>query len=123
MMRSDLPTLVRIPLALVALALLAAPTSAQSTAVLTGSVVDAASGEPLPGAAVRLPALARGAAADADGRFRLADLPADTATVVVTYVGFETQRQSVDLRSGAATLDVRLTPVEDALGRGRGRGG
>ncbi len=112
----DLPTLVRIPLALVALAVLAMPASAQSTAVLSGSVVDAASGEPLPGAAVRLPALARGAAADADGRFRLAGLPADTATVVVTYVGFETQRQSVDLRSGAVALDVLLEAAEDALG-------
>ena len=112
--RLNLLASVRIPLALFALTLLASPASAQPTAVLSGSVVDAASGEPLPGAAVRV--LGRGAAADADGRFRLAGLPADTATAVVTFVGFEPLRQWVDLRSGAATLDARLVADEAALG-------
>ena len=95
---------------------LAAPASAQPRAVLSGSVADAATGEALAGAAVRLPALGRGAAADADGRFSVSGLPADTATVLVTFVGYEPERRLVDLRSGAATLDVRLRPAEDALG-------
>lgn len=96
----------------------AAPALAQPApgAALTGTVADAASGEPLPGAAVRIPALGRGAAADADGRFRIAGLPADTATVLVTFVGYEPVRRLVDLSAGAATLDVRLAAAADVLG-------
>ena len=98
-------------------AVLAAPASAQpvSSAALEGSVSDAQTGDPLPGAAVRLPYLGRGAAADADGRFRITDLPADTATVVVTFVGYEPWRGAVDLRPSAA-LDVRLAPSDAVLG-------
>ena len=115
--RTGLPTLLRAFLASLALALLlAAPASAQPRAVLSGSVADAATGEALPGAAVRLPTLGLGAAADADGRFRLAGLPADTAAVVVTFIGYAPERRVVDLRPGAATLDVRLRPSQDALG-------
>ena len=101
-------------------ALAAAPASAQPVAppgaTLSGAVADAATGEPLAGAAVRLAALGRGAAADADGRFRVTGLPADTVTVVVTYTGYAPERRLVDLRTGAASLDVRLQPAEDVLG-------
>ena len=96
----------------VALALMASSTSAQS---LTGRVTDAATGDPLPGAAVRLPALDRAAAADADGRFSISDLPTDTATVVVSFVGYEPFRQRVGLPL-ATPLDVRLVPTDDVLG-------
>ncbi len=96
----------------VAFALIGTAASAQS---LSGRVTDAATGDPLPGAAVRLPALDRAAAADTDGRFTLSDLPTDTATVVVSFVGYETFRDVVDL-SRTAPLDVRLAPVEDVLG-------
>jgi iron complex outermembrane receptor protein len=100
-----------------ALALLAAgAVHAQDAglAVLDGRVVDAASGEPLPGAAVALPHLGRGAAADGAGRFRIAGLASDTATVVVTFVGYAPWRDVVDV--GAGPLDVRLAAAEGALG-------
>ncbi len=112
-----LPSLALPSLALACL--LAASASAQPVpprAVLSGSVADAVTGETLPGAAIRLPFLDRGAASGADGRFRMTGLPADTATVVVSYVGYEPQRRRVDLRSGAATVSARLEPVPDALG-------
>ena len=108
----------RLPLALLAsLLLLALPASAQAPpAALSGTVVDAETAAPLPGAAVALPALGRGAVADADGRFRLDGLPRDTATVVVTFVGYAPERRTVDLVSGAARLDVRLVPTDETLG-------
>lgn len=115
--RSGSPTTVRIPFALVALALLlAVPVSAQSTATLSGSVVDAATGDPLPGAVVRLPAPNRAVAAGLDGQFRLDGLALDTVTVVVTYVGYQPEHQVVDLRSGAVTLTIRLGETADVLG-------
>lgn len=103
---------------LAALALLSPSPQAQTSgapppATLSGGVRDAASGDPLPGAAVRV--LSRGAATDADGRFSISGLPADTAAVTVTFVGYETWRETVDLRR-AAPLDVALVPSEDVLG-------
>lgn len=95
-----------------ALGLMACAVSAQP---LSGRVTDAATGDPLPGAAVRLPALDRAAATDVDGRFSIADLPADTATVVVSFVGYEPFRDVVRLPR-TAPLDVRLVPTEDVLG-------
>ena len=100
----------------VAIALSAlAPAAAQpvSAPALSGRVTDAETGEPLLGAVVRV--LDRGAAADADGRFSISGLPTDTATVAVTYVGYEPWRQTVDL-ARRPVLDVRLAPTAGALG-------
>ncbi|PAP75791.1 TonB-dependent receptor [Rubrivirga marina] len=95
----------------VALALLGGAVSAQS---LSGRVTDAATGDPLPGAAVRLPTLDRAAATDADGRFSIPDLPSDTATVVVSFVGYEPFRDVIGVPR-TVPLDVRLAPAEDVL--------
>ncbi len=91
------------------------PVSAQ--AVLTGTVIDASTGAPLPGATVTVGT--RGAATDADGRFRLAALARDTATAVVRFLGYATQRVGVDLGAGEARLAVRLVPDATALGEVR----
>lgn len=107
---------------LLASSLLAAPAYAQAGsaratgAVLDGTVSEAATGAPLPGAAVRLPGLERGAATDADGRFRITGLPADTVTVVVTFVGFAPTRRVADLRSGRLTLRFGLDAAGGVLG-------
>ena len=83
----------------VVLALVASTGSAQPNAgvrhSLVGRVVDADSGLPLPGAAVRV--LDRGTTTDADGRFSIAGVPADTAVVAVTFVGYAPWREMVDL--------------------------
>ena len=83
--------------------------------MLDGVVVDAETGGALAGAAVRLPALGRGTAADADGRFTVRGLPADTATVAVTFVGYETWTRTVDLGAGRADLRVELRPAAAVL--------
>ena len=64
--------------------LLAQPTG---PGVVEGRVVDAASGEPLPGAKVIVTGLAAEASTDRDGRFRLAAVPAGPHSVVITYLG------------------------------------
>lgn len=94
----------------------AAPAAFAQEVTLRGTVTDAASGEALPGATVRVPALERGVAADLDGRFVLTGLPADTATVVVSFVGYETWSEIVDLRGGSASVRVVLQPTDARLG-------
>ena len=103
------PRLLAVALALVGGAAVAQPTAGTP---LTGRVTDAETGAPLPSAVVRV--LDRAAAADADGRFSIAGLPADTATVTVTFVGYEPWRDVVDLRR-PAPLDVRLEVSEAVL--------
>ena len=93
----------------VALGLFASAAAAQT---VSGRVTDAATGDPLPGAAVR--ALEVAAATDVDGRFALRGLEADTATVVVSFVGYDTWRGFVDVRE-SPVLEVELVPAEAVL--------
>ena len=86
--------------------------STVSAQTLSGRVTDAATGAALPGAAVR--ALEVAAATDANGRFTLRGLTADTATVVVSFVGYDTWRGFVRV-SEASVLEVEMVPVEAVL--------
>ena len=93
----------------VLLALVASGAQAQpSQALLQGTVTDARTGEPLPGATVAIPALERGTSTDVSGRFRVDALPATTLEVAITFVGYVPRRETVDLSSGAVTLDIAL---------------
>ncbi len=102
---------------LLLLLLVAAPAAAQSA--LVGRVVDDATGEPLPGAnvfAVRLAAdsTQTGAAADLDGRFRVAVAPG-TWRLRISYVGYAASVQEAVARGASLDLgEIRLAPV--ALG-------
>lgn len=83
--------------------------------VIAGRVLGT-DGTPLPGANVAIPALQRGVATGADGRFRLADLPAQRVELVVSFVGFVTEQREVDLAAhdavGAEALTIRLAPAQ-----------
>lgn len=94
-------------LALAACCILASEVHAQR---LTGRVAGP-DGAPMPGVNVVVPALGRGATTDADGRYALTDLPADTLTVAFRFVGFEPEVRQVDLRRGSVVLDVTLHPA------------
>jgi iron complex outermembrane receptor protein/hemoglobin/transferrin/lactoferrin receptor protein len=77
---------------------------------LEGAVTDAATGAPLSGASVELPALDRGVSTGSDGTFRLTGLPAGEARVRIRFVGYEAVTRTVALASGeTATLDVALS--------------
>jgi len=82
--------------------LVAAPDAAAQPAggVIAGIVVDAATGEPLPGAAVRLRELERGKATDLDGRFRFEAVPARATTLAVRFLGYLPLEQRVQVAPG-----------------------
>ncbi len=73
-----------------------------ATGVLSGSVRDSATQKPIVGASVRLVGLARGAATDALGNFYLR-VPAGAYSLVVSYLGFETQTRAVAVRPAETT--------------------
>ncbi|MEM6285650.1 MAG: TonB-dependent receptor [Bacteroidota bacterium] len=104
-----------------ALLVLLAPLAAAQTGGVAGRVTDAATGSPLPGATVRLldgqGALARGAATDVDGAYRLGGVPAGTYTLAVSYLGYAEARQPVTVASGATVrADASLAPEATELG-------
>ena len=78
-----------------------------TTGTLDGRVVDAATGESLPGASVYLVDARVGAVADLDGGFAIENLPAGRYTARVTYVGYRTARLALDV----FPLSPRLPPV------------
>lgn len=77
---------------------------------LRGTVRDAATGEPLPGANVLVEGTVIGASCDRRGRFALLGLPPGSYTVTVSLVGYERRRSTVTIGAEApAELDVPLT--------------
>ena len=84
-----------------------APARAE-TVVLSGTVTDAETGEALIGATVAVPDARRGTATNAFGHYSL-PLPAGTARVVVSYVGYTTHTEAL-LLSADTRLDATLAP-------------
>jgi iron complex outermembrane recepter protein len=72
---------------------------------VTGRILDADTGNPLPGASIQSESLGKGAVADANGYFKLS-LPEGEHELLASFVGFEPERIRVD---GNLELDIRLT--------------
>ena len=70
---------------------------AQTRAELTGKVVHAESGSPLPGATIRVHDVNRDVISDEQGHYRVANLPAGKYLVEVSYVGHETIVESIEI--------------------------
>ena len=83
---------------------------ALSAAGLQGVVLDARTGEALPGANAYLEGTGRGTTTDSEGRFELAGIAAGSQTLIVTFIGYEEYRGSVDLEEDAVELIVELQP-------------
>ncbi|WP_317192251.1 TonB-dependent receptor [Hymenobacter ruricola] len=83
---------------------------------LTGRVVDAASGEALPGSTVLFDDLKQGAATGPDGSFSFASLPRGRFTLQVRSLGYNTVTQTVDTGSGQP-LEIKLTAAATEIGQ------
>ncbi|HET6566523.1 MAG TPA: TonB-dependent receptor, partial [Rhodothermales bacterium] len=96
---------------LVLLAAFAVPMArAQQAATVMGTVTDADTGEPLPGASILVSRSASGAVAksaptDANGRYIIEGLTPGAYVISASYVGYATVQQDVQLTSGQ-TLPV-----------------
>lgn len=76
-----------------------------------GKVVEAGTGEPLPGASVMLADASGGTSTSSNGAFTLNRLITGTYTVIFSYVGYEPVAKTIDLKPGQDLLDkVSLKP-------------
>ena len=91
--------------------LLLAPDGQSQTGKIAGRVTDAATGESLPGVNVIIEGTSQGAATDFDGEFAIIGVRPDEYTVVVSYIGYQSQRtEGVRVRIDLTTrLDVDLS--------------
>ena len=84
--------------------------AAQTTGKIAGTVVDAATGEPLPGVNVLIDGTTQGTATNIDGEYVIIGVRPGTYTIVASFVGFAVERRegvqvNVDLTT---TVDFRL---------------
>ncbi|WP_240163528.1 carboxypeptidase regulatory-like domain-containing protein [Spirosoma taeanense] len=86
------------------------------TVTLTGQVLDAATGKPLPFANVYLNNTTYGAVTDANGQFTLAKVPLGTVEVVASFLGYQAARQILRIDSPQPrSISFRLKPDNRAL--------
>lgn len=64
---------------------------------LSGTIYESKNHTALPGASIYLPDLKTGAIADADGKYSINNLPSKQVTVQVTYLGYQSIVESIDL--------------------------
>ena len=81
-----------------------------TTGTIAGVVVDAARGNPLPGANVAIRGTSTGTSTDVNGRYRLRALPSGTYALVFSFVGFQQKTVTgVEVSAGqTTTVDVTL---------------
>jgi TonB-dependent receptor len=89
----------------------------QAQGIISGLVVDSASGLAIAGATVRIEALRREVISDRTGRFLLTAVPAGSQTLATRYIGYMAASRSVTVTSGAtATVTFRLASATTQLG-------
>ena len=71
-----------------------------NTGEVTGRITDASTGEYLPGATVFIKSTSIGTSTDIYGSFRLRNVPTGIQTIVVSYLGFETQETNIEIERG-----------------------
>lgn len=66
---------------------------AQTTGKISGTITDAATGDPLPGATVLIEGTSQGTSTDLDGRYVIIGVRPGTYTILGSFIGFATQRK------------------------------
>jgi TonB-linked SusC/RagA family outer membrane protein len=89
---------------------LAGPVQGQTLGAIRGRVVGAANMQPIAGAQIEIVGTQRGTLSGSDGGFLLPNVPPGHRQVRVTYLGFGSATQSIEVQAGqTANLDFRLT--------------
>jgi hypothetical protein len=88
----------------------------QTTTTLSGQVTDAATGKPMPFVNVYLNSSTRGTTTNESGHFILTGVPLGSVEVVVSFVGYQTERRTLRLDdTRPRPLNVNLKPGDQTL--------
>ncbi|MFC1557261.1 carboxypeptidase-like regulatory domain-containing protein, partial [candidate division KSB1 bacterium] len=81
------------------------------TAVITGRVTDASTGEPLPGANVYIANTLMGAASGKDGVFTIRKVPFGDHQIIASFISYKPVRKKIRIdRRGTFRLNIQLEP-------------
>ncbi len=101
---------------LAASTLFASALAAQATGTVTGTVLNAQTGEPLPAAQVSLEGTGIGGLTQANGRFLLLQVPVGTYTVRAILIGYGDVSQGVAVSDGeSVVVELRMAPQAISL--------
>ena len=96
---------------ILAMIMMSGTLSAQQTGVLAGRVTDAGSQKPLESANVRIVGSSIGTSTKDDGTFRLDGIPSGNVTLIVSFIGYETVRRTINVDGQIkAGLEIELKP-------------
>jgi TonB-linked SusC/RagA family outer membrane protein len=87
----------------------------QGTSVVTGVVTDARSKQPVVGVAILIVGTRFGGQSGADGRYRIAGVPAGSQMVSARRIGYVTQRRAAVLGNDPVVVSFDLEPAAAAL--------
>ncbi len=82
---------------------------------LSGVVKDGATGEALPFATVQIKNTSRGGSSNADGYYTVQQIPTDTSTLVISYVGYEKTEVFLTPMINKKHFIIELTPSSQEL--------
>ncbi len=82
--------------------------------VLTGTIVDKETNEPLIGASIQVQNTGTGTVTDFDGNYSISDLDSKVTTFEIRYMGYKTLSQTIDLAT-TSVLNVALQSEGTAL--------
>ncbi len=92
-------------------------TTSIHTGDIKGTVLDAATGQPLIGANVSVEGTYLGAATSNDGSFRIQDVPAGTYSLLCTYIGYAAATQAIRVdnsRTSHLSIGLRSSLMESS---------
>ena len=80
---------------------------------LSGKITDAKTGQALPGATISIQDLNKGSISKDDGTYSMTNIPAGKYVVEVSYVGYSSNAQTIDIRSAVQhDFTLQQTAVE-----------
>jgi TonB-linked SusC/RagA family outer membrane protein len=80
-------------------------------AVISGTITDESTGQPMPGVNILVKGTTNGAISDSEGKFSL-NVPDLNATLSLTFIGYISQEIQL---TGRKTLDIKMTPSLESL--------
>ncbi len=97
---------------LVVLILLISFASFSQTGKITGKIIDAKTGETLPGATAVIEGTTKGASTDFDGNFSLNNVPAGKVNVIFSYISYDSKKFTdvVVKENDVTNINVQLEP-------------
>lgn len=84
---------------------------ADDSYVLSGTITDAITGEPISFAYVHVEELNRTSVADAAGKYEIKNMPAGNFTLSIHRIGYRTQTQEISIKEADEVINIQLRPT------------